>query len=304
MNGKRMRNSVALALIFTLLLVGVCFAQTALSDVVGIRSPIMVSNGVPLRAANSKVHSREQHDLCRHNTLGSLKGTDDTTKESTHSNTGNNTFWVEKGVPAALIGFMAAILGGFIQSLFSLYLAKRAEREKARIAYREKVSDLADRLGASSYQLLASCDIFLKKWAKHGPAPYPQSDQEESFRKSVQKWLQNASDNALELRKLRYLSRYKLFGMDDAIKTLTRVNNWITHYKKNVDEGRKFLEKADELRKTIDQVLMEVIDSGNRPTEKMLRKIRAATQALKLQHKKTDPECEEEACDDFSRADI
>ena len=81
--------------------------------------------------------------------------------------------------------------------------------------------------------------------------------------------------------------------MDEALRTLTRVNNWITHFKSNVSAGWDLLDKADKLREIVDEALMAVIDSGERPTREMRQKVNDATMALRLQYQKTDPKFEE-----------
>lgn len=309
-----MRNSFFPVLMLMLLIVVDCYAQViSTSTVVRANSSMVIpnryptnmsaklfaitnssmaiSNGTQLCGVNSNTRCPKRQCSNRDYAEVPVRDNKDFSKSTSPSENSKERF-------AALIGCVAAIIGGLIQSLFSLYLANKKEKENARTAYREKVSDLADRLGATTYQLLASCDVYLKKWEKHGTDPYPQLDQEKSFRESEQKWLSKACECAAELRQLRYLLRYKLYGMDDAIKTLTRVNNWITHYKRNVVDGWKFLGNADELRKSIDQVLMAVIDSGSRPTEAMLKKVREATEMLVSQHKMSNPECEEEERDD------
>lgn len=209
-----------------------------------------------------------------------------------------------KDLIVALISFGAAIIGGLIQSSFALVRSRMTAKENVRIAYRDRVSDLADRIGSSMHQLLASCDCFLKKWEKHGMTPYPQPDQEAAFQESIQKKLDDARDSSCELGALRLQARYKLYGMDEALRTLTRVNNWITHFKSNVSAGWEFLDKADKLREVVDEALMAVIDSGERPTAEMRQRVNDATMALRLQYQKTDPRFEEKECDEYGRADI
>lgn len=197
-----------------------------------------------------------------------------------------------KDLIVALIGFVAAIIGGLIQSLFSMWKTCKAIRENIRMSYRDKISDLADKIGEAMYELLSGCDICLKKWEKHGSEPYKQKDQEDAFQNSIRKWQSKADDAANKLKELRAQARYKLYGIDEALRTLTRVNNWITHYKVDIKAGRAFLNRADELRKAIDNVMMEVMDSGDRPTKGMVRTVTVAANAVRKQHEKTNPRCE------------
>jgi len=267
--------------------------------------------GVDLNVARARSLVAGRCDECQKHLCGKDHRSD---RKSTDAGSGNIVATQDigtneskitgKDLLVALIGFSAAIIGGLIQSLFALRRATMTAKENARIAYRDKVSDLADRIGGAMHQLLASCDCCLKKWEKHGIVPYSQPDQESVFQESIRKKLDDARDSASELGALRLQARYKLYGMDEALRTLTRVNNWITHFKTNVSAGWKLLEKADALRIVIDEVLMAVIDSGDRPTKDMLQRVACATNALRNQYKATDPRCEENDCDAFGRTDI
>ena len=276
--------------------VGACFAQTPTSHMKVGSNYIsrVVSDSRELSFETAKSDHAEQKFLSRKIGAGT-----DAPNNVKHGRTvpvqdsdNKNSQLTIKDLIVALIGFFAAVIGGLIQSFFSMWQAAKTARENVRIAYRERVSGLADKIGETMHELLSGCDIYLKKWERHGSAPYKQEDQEKAFQESIRKQRCQAEDAANKLGELRLQARYKLYGMDEALRTLTRVNDWITHYKTNVKAGWAFLVRVDELRKAIDNVMMAVMDSGDRPTKEMMQKVTVAANAVREQHEKTDPRYE------------
>ena len=292
-----MNNSKVWIVGVILICVALCFAQTLTSRTAACSNCILwtVSDPRERSFVEAKSDRSDQKFLCGR--IGGGTNAQDNDKHGkkvpVQDSDNKNSQITIKDLIIALIGFGAAIIGGLIQSFFSMWQSAKTARENVRNAYRERVSDLADKIGEIMHELLSGCDIYLKKWERHGATPYKQEDQEVAFQESIRKQLCQADDAANKLRELRLRARYKLYGMDEALRALTRVNNWITHFKRNVSAGRAFLDKADKLREVVDEALMAVIDSGERPTREMRQKVNDATMALRLQYQKTAPKFEE-----------
>jgi hypothetical protein len=94
-------------------------------------------------------------------------------------------------------------------------------------------------------------------------------------------WRQRAEAHARGLMEIRSTLRYPLYGLDEGLRVLSRVGSWIQHYSERPEEGRRFLDAADVLRRELDDAIAKSYRRGDPPTRRDRRKVDQAAERVR-----------------------
>lgn len=161
---------------------------------------------------------------------------------------------------ATLLAAIIAAVASIVVFLFQVLSSYDAE---SRGAHRQIIEPYLADIGESLHSILATSEIMMK--AKTDV--------------SYNEWKRKAHVSQDTLKGIRGKVRYPLWGIDEGIRVMIRVPNWITHFKTRVPGSRKMLDTADALRITLDDVIRNSYSRGRPPTVldrwKVARKARA-----------------------------
>lgn len=144
----------------------------------------------------------------------------------------------------------AAIIAAVVSIIVLLLQVLSAYDAESRGAHRQIIEPYLADLGESLHSILATSEIMMKA----------KSDV------SYNEWKRKAHTSQDALRAIRGKVRYPLWGIDEGIRVMIRVPNWITHFKKRVPGSREVLDAADDLRITLDDVIRHSYSWGRPPT--------------------------------------
>lgn len=134
-----------------------------------------------------------------------------------------------KASTATLIAACIAALAATTTLLGTLFGARRAEM---RASHRLALNPYLVELGDSIHQIVAST-VVLRKRVEKG--------------QDTQDWKEKAQNGVTVLHKVRRNSKYVLYGLDEPLRTLCRMPDWISTYKDvantNVDDLLKQMRK-------------------------------------------------------------
>ena len=148
---------------------------------------------------------------------------------------------------AALVAASASVL-----KLFLDYFS--AGREN----HRELLQPLLMELGEAIYGVVATSNIISK------------ARSDEAFSNASIK----AKAEQKRLKDLRPKLRYPLWGLDEGVRVLTRLPDWVSHVRRSPQKLEKLLKQADALRSAIDRVAFACYRAGRTPTRLESWKIR------------------------------
>lgn len=135
-------------------------------------------------------------------------------------------------------------------SLVSLFVNVRAaQRAEARDAQRSVLAPALEGLSAAFHECVASANVVLEK--------SPESEGRGN-------WIVRCNQARDNLKTLRSGIRFVLPGLDEAIRTLSRVPDWAQNYHDKPD-GNEFLERADKLRRALDRAVSHAYTRGRPP---------------------------------------
>lgn len=83
--------------------------------------------------------------------------------------------------------------------------------------------------------------------------------------KSYSNWYGKAVKEREKLKGVRPRVRYPLWGIDEGLRVLIRLPDWVSHTRANEKRLTKLLTRADDLRKMIDVVAFRCYRNGRTP---------------------------------------
>jgi hypothetical protein len=126
-----------------------------------------------------------------------------------------------------------------------------ARRAEMRVAYRQAIQPMLPEIAEGVHEILASASILRKR---------AMESQETST------WIERGQVGVSKLAKVRPQLRYVLYGLDEPLRTLSRIPGWIATYKAlpntNADD---LLVKASDLGKYIDRTIRQAYSKGLPP---------------------------------------
>ncbi|HCT9181013.1 hypothetical protein FNY88_10915 [Corynebacterium guaraldiae] len=161
--------------------------------------------------------------------------------------------------------FAAAIAA--CASLLSLAITIYADRTSAaKSAHREILRPHLEILAANIHEVMAASDILHKRFVE-GQDTAP--------------WLEASTKAAEQLKSVRPKVRYPLFGIDEALRSLTRIPNWVATYKSLEDTNvEDFMLCAKGLTAYVDEVIRLSYKKGKPPTWIQRRRLTKKHQEL------------------------
>jgi hypothetical protein len=146
-------------------------------------------------------------------------------------------------VIAAAIAFGASLISLIVSTV-------AASRGEAAAAHRETLGPFLHRLGKASHEAVASSEVLFRR---------------DIAGQDVAAWREAGEQAEAELKQLRLDLRYPLFGIDEAVRTLSRVPRWAAVYKGH-ESGRELLADATKLRKSFDRAVARSYARGRPPS--------------------------------------
>ena len=110
-----------------------------------------------------------------------------------------------------LIAALIAAITSLINILISVIAGKYSE---FRSAHRKSLQSYIEPLGKELHQILATSNVYIERMTSG---------------ESQDKWVERATEATNNLKELRWSVRYPLWGVDEGIRTLTRLFDWLTH---------------------------------------------------------------------------
>ncbi|HMO64046.1 MAG TPA: hypothetical protein PKE47_02270, partial [Verrucomicrobiota bacterium] len=141
----------------------------------------------------------------------------------------------------ALVAAFSSI-GTLCINLFAQY------RSEMRATYRKTLEPFLEPLGKNLYLTMACSKILSLKNDEDG--------------ESRGNWRKRADEARNEIKKLRMNVRYSLWGLDEPLRVLTRVPNWIEHNKGNRENSDALILLATNLREAIDDSIRRAYSCG------------------------------------------
>jgi hypothetical protein len=160
-----------------------------------------------------------------------------------------------------LVTLVAAVIAAIVASI-SLFVTTHTQRlSELRAVQRKTLEPHLVTLGEALHNMLASSRIYLKT---RSPA-------------SATKWLGNAHSAQRQLKDLRPKLRYSLWGVDETIRVLSRVPNWIEHLRGEPERAERMLDSANALRERLDECVRHCYRDGRQPSWLERRSLRKYT---------------------------
>ena len=150
---------------------------------------------------------------------------------------------------AAIIAAVAAILG-----------LKAQRTSEFRAAHRNILNPYIHELGKSIHEAVAASKILLNAKSSE----------------SLANWRERAGIARDSLKELRPKLRYPLWGLDKALRDLSRLPDWIEHARDFDKHSKKLLKRGESLANTVDRCVRRAYAYGRPPRmyERILLKIR------------------------------
>ncbi len=191
-------------------------------------------------------------------------------------------------IPAAygaLAAALVALVGNCLVSAFK-------SGQDYKMAYRSRLAEFDAKIGGAMYQLLACCNMYGLKLS-HDKELLIGERQKADFERSLNKWREKADEQRKVLEECRYKARYVLYGIDEGLRTLTRIPGWLSHYNESPDEINALKESADKLRKELDAAILYSYKKGRAPSKSICKKVNIAAERVRAVFSSTKPEqCE------------
>jgi hypothetical protein len=156
----------------------------------------------------------------------------------------------EKFEPKDWVVVGSALLAAVTSTTSLVVGAYGALRAESRKSQREMLVPVATRIGELLHQLLAASEVSLGRRAKG---------------QTVDTWLKRASDAAKDLKKVRRIAKYPLWGADHALNELGRLPSWLRQYNDNPAKARELLDAAEAVRLSVDRAVLASLRTGRPP---------------------------------------
>lgn len=137
-------------------------------------------------------------------------------------------------------------------------------RGELRATYRRSIEKTLAELGEALHQVVACSNVLTRTKPTE----------------ARETWKNRASEAKTKLKEIRSAVRYPLWGLDEGIRVLTRLPDWIMHKIDKPDEARKLLAAGDRLRASLDFAIRRCYADGRPPS--LLEKALVAFQTWRV----------------------
>jgi hypothetical protein len=138
-----------------------------------------------------------------------------------------------------------------LSSLWVLIGNTRASRcSEMRVAHRKALEPHVAVIGEALHNIIATSSILLK--AKTDV--------------SINNWRIRSADAQTKLKEIRPKVRYSLWGIDEGIRTITRIPNWVEHARIRPTVATSLLSSAGALRCALDHAIRHSYSHGTLPS--------------------------------------
>jgi hypothetical protein len=148
---------------------------------------------------------------------------------------------------ATLIAAIIAATASAFQIVISAFSSRDAE---FRAAHRKILEPHLSDLGFSMHQLLASSKMYMQRYGRQ---------------QALANWRNRAEEASHRLKDLRRQVRYPLWGIDEGIRTLTRVFHWVSHLQEHPEAAEVLFIASDKLRQALDEAIRNSYQAGRPP---------------------------------------
>jgi len=157
---------------------------------------------------------------------------------------------------AAVIAASAAILSVLSNILF-------LRGSEFRGAYRKSLETVMLDLSECMHAVVATSAVYLKT---------------SSGNPGRKKWLNKLATAQTQLKVIRPRVRYSLWGLDEGLRTLSRLPDWVAHASSDPERANDILQKGKALSKLLDSSIRKSYFRGKPPSylEKLLVRISAS----------------------------
>lgn len=83
--------------------------------------------------------------------------------------------------------------------------------------------------------------------------------------RDLEDWLADAEAAAKDLKKLRRKLRYPLWGIDEGLRSLSRLPDWVGHVRHDQSKSQRLLEDATNLSQALNRVIQKSYLRGRPP---------------------------------------
>ena len=187
-------------------------------------------------------------------------------------------------IPAAYGAFAAALVALLGNCLVSAFKSG----QDYKMAYRSRLAEFDAIIGGAMYQLLACCSMYGLKLSQDKELLTGEK-QKSDFVKSLNKWREKADEQRKALEDCRHKARYVLYGLDEGLRTLTRMPGWLCHYSAAPDKINALKESADKLRKELDAAILYSYMKGRPPSRSICKKVNIAAENVRRVFSSTRP---------------
>ena len=162
---------------------------------------------------------------------------------------------------ATLLAAIIAAVASVSTLVLNIFASRSAEM---RVAHRQSLEQHIHELSSAIHSTIASTKILTQ--AKTDI--------------SVKNWRERATDAQNKLKELRMILRYPLWGITDAIGTLTRLPDWIDNTREYPEYVKEFFTKGRKLGNEIDSSIRNSYTYGRPPTIYERLRVRFAEKQL------------------------
>ncbi len=167
-----------------------------------------------------------------------------------------------------LLAAIIAAVASVITLLMNIFAARSAEM---RVAHRQSLEKFIHKLSSAIHATIATANILTK--AKTEPA--------------IKNWRDKATEAQNNLKELRLILRYPLWGITDAMNTLTRLPNWIEGAIRFPNNAKLIFIKGKRLGIEIDISIRNSYTHGRPPTLYERFRVWIAERQLENIHERT-----------------
>jgi hypothetical protein len=125
--------------------------------------------------------------------------------------------------------------------------ARGALKAELRVARRKSLEASVVDLGECLHQVLACANVLMMT----------------SSAEATDSWRSRAQEAKKRLKDLRPKVRYSLWGMDEALRVLSRIPDWSGHLRSNPHRAKKLLRLSNRLRAGVDRSVRTVYVNGD-----------------------------------------
>lgn len=148
------------------------------------------------------------------------------------------------------VTLVAAIVAAGASLIVMLLTILHQRSSELRVARRAALDKIIVDLGALFHELLATCNVYTQ-------ARSPESEQ---------KWIGKAFQARDRIKSIRPSVRYSLWGLDEGLRTLTRLPEWLEHKRADSEATKELLTAGDNLRKALDSAILGSYKHGRPPS--------------------------------------